>query len=474
MLFAFFVTTIVTSCSKSGDPTGGGVTSVTITSFSFQQAGNSIPVASTGAIAGNNINVFLPPGTSATSLIASFTLSAPATVTVNGVLQQSNTTANDFSKPVTYTIAAPGSSPVSYTVNLITSIAAIDQGVAVFMSKYNVPGLSIAITLNEQLVYLNSYGKASLEDNQNTTIKSLFRISSLSKPITSAAIMRLLDQGRINLDQNVFGPNGILGTSYGSQPYGPGIANITVRELLHHTEGGWPDDSTDPFGQNLNLSPQNIVGWGLDNVPLQDTIPGRSFYYSHFGYVVLGRVIEKITGVPYEQAVQNLILQPSGIADMQIGHNTLAARLPNEVRYYNGTGVNPYVMNISQQDAANGWVASAADMAKFMVNVDGLSGKTILTKTAINAMTAGSDANSKYACGWEINSLNWWHDGRLPGTGTTMAITTQLGNFNYIILANTSNADPNFTADEQNIFWNNVPAVTAWPTYDLFSTGLVK
>ncbi len=79
------------------------------------------------------------------------------------------------------------------------------------MTKYNVPGLTIAITLDEHLVYLNAYGKASLEDNQVLTGQSLFRISSLSKQITSAAIMRLLDQGKINLDQNVFGTGGISG-----------------------------------------------------------------------------------------------------------------------------------------------------------------------------------------------------------------------------------------------------------------------
>jgi D-alanyl-D-alanine carboxypeptidase len=457
------------SCSISS--TGGGGNNAFITGFSFQQAGNSIPVSSTATISGSTINIFLPPGTNPNALIATFTLSDSGVVTVNGAKQQSGVTQNNFSGPVTYTVTGLKGSIESYTVNLTTGIGSIDQNVQAFMTKYNVPGLTIAITLDEHLVYLNAYGKASLDDNQVLTGQSLFRISSLSKQITSAAIMRLLDQGKINLDQNVFGAGGILGNSYGNMPYGPGITQITTRELLQHTEGGWPDNNTDPLGQGLNMTPQQIVSWGLNNVPLLDPVPGRSYYYSHFGYVILGRVIEQITGQSYSDAVKTLVLQPSGIADMQIAGNTLAQKLPNEVKYYSNTNIDPYTINVSLQDAANGWLSSAYDMAKFLVHVDGLSAQTILTPNAMRTMTTASSANQKYACGWEVNQFNLWHDGRFPGTGTTEAITTQYGNFNYVILCNTSNSDPNFSPDMENIFWNSQSSVAQWPGYDLFNSA---
>jgi D-alanyl-D-alanine carboxypeptidase len=472
ILLSFALSILFFSCSKTSS--GGGGNSTAITSFSFQQPGNSIPISSTGTINGNAINIFLPPGVNANALIATFAVSDSGQVLVNGTKQQSGVTPNNFTNPVTYSVTGLNGITQAYTVNLITGISPIDENVAAFMTKYNVPGLTIAITLDEKLVYLNSYGKASLEDNQLLTGQSLFRISSLSKQITSAAIMRLLDQGKINLDQNVFGTNGILGNSYGILPYGPGITQITTRELLHHTEGGWPDNNTDPLGQGLNLTPQQIVGWGLNNVPLLDPVPGNSYYYSHFGYVILGRVIEKVTGQSYADAVTSLILQPAGITDMQIAGNTLADRLPNEVKYYSNTNIDPYSLNISQQDAANGWVSSALDMAKFLVNVDGLSGKTILSPQAIQTMSTPSTANNSYACGWEVNQLNWWHDGRFPGTGTTEAITTQNGNFNYVILCNTSNSASSFSPDMENIFWNAQPAVAQWPGYDLFNSSLNK
>jgi D-alanyl-D-alanine carboxypeptidase len=457
------------SCSKSSSGGGGGNNS-SITAFSFQQTGNNIPVASTAAISGSAINIFLPPGTNVNALVATYSLSDSGQVTVNGTKQQSGVTENNFSSPVTYSVTGLNGITQSYTVTLITGIAPIDQNVTAFMTKYNVPGLTIAITVDERLVYLNAYGKASLDGTGTLNGQSLFRISSLSKQITSAAIMRLLDQGKINLDQNVFGNGGILGNTYGSVPYGPGITQITTRELLHHTEGGWPDNDTDPLGQGLNMTPQQIVGWGLNNVPLLDTIPGRSYYYSHFGYVILGRVIEKITGQGYADAVKSLVLQPAGITDMQIGGNTLAQRLPNEVQYYSNTTADPYSINIAQEDAANGWVSSAWDMAKFLINIDGLSDKTILTPAAIQTMSTPSTANTAYACGWEVNQLNWWHDGHFPGTGATQAVTTQFGNINYVILCNTSSSESSFTGDMENIFWNAQPSIPTWPGYDLFNS----
>jgi D-alanyl-D-alanine carboxypeptidase len=471
-MFLFMVLALG-ACSKSSTPGGGGGSNA-ITSFSFQTTGNKIPVTSQAAIQGSNISLFLPPGTNTGSLIATFAVSGNATVTVNGTTQTSGTTPNNFASPVNYTVTTPGGQPQNFSVSVTTGISAIDQGMTAFMSQYNIPGMAIAITLNDQLVYVNSYGLASTENNQPVTNQSLFRISSLSKQITSAAIMRLLDAGKLSLSQTVFGNGSILGNTYGTQPYGPGVTNITVGELLHHTEGGWTDDGTDAFGQNFSYTIPQLVSWQLNNVPLLDTIPGQSYHYSQFGYTVLGRVIEKITGLSYTQAVQQLVLQPSGISDMQIAGNTLADRLPNEVEYYGQNNENPYYIPLARMDAANGWIASATDLARFLVHFDGQSNLTLISTNAFNTMVTGSYANPKYGCGWELNQYNIFHHGNWPGTGSSQAITTQYGNFNYVILANTGSIDPNFSGNMDNIFWNAVNNIQTWPGYDLFQSNTVS
>ena len=297
----------------------------------------------------------------------------------------SGVTPGNFSGPVSYDVVAASGVMQTYTVTLTTDMSAIDQSVSAFMKQYSVPGLSLAITLNDKLVYVKAYGQSDVEANQAATTNNLYRISSLSKQITSAVIMKLMDQGKINMSDKVFGPGAILGTEYGTLPYGSGITGITVSDLLHHTEGGWPDDNTDPLGQNPSMTVQQIVTWGLDNVPLI-TAPGTptSYYYSHFGYCILGRVIEKITGMTYTQAAQSLILQPSGITDMQIAGNTLADRVPNEVKYYDAQN-RAYGFNLNRTDASEGWIASATDLARFLgSDVDGLSSQTLLFSKCFN------------------------------------------------------------------------------------------
>lgn len=252
-----------------------------------------------------------------------------------------------------------------------TDLATVDDVMTAFMEKYSVPGLSLAITKDERLVYLKAYGRA---DGGPPSTKDRFRIASVSKPITSVTIMRLVEQGRLSLDQRVFGADAILGTTYGTQPYGAGITSITVDHLLHHTGGGWPNSGGDPMFANPTMSIDQLISWTVDNRPLAST-PGSAFAYSNFGFAVLGRVIERVAGKPYANAVKTLVLDPAGITDMAIAGNTLADRQADEVMYFGQNGQNPYGMNLSRTDAAGGWIASAASLAKLLVRVDGFGGK---------------------------------------------------------------------------------------------------
>jgi len=461
-------TVLFPGCGSSSAPANasGQPSDKAITTFTFSAAVNPIPVDGTGTITGTSITVFLPPGTDRTTLKATFAVSRGADVTVGSQSQISGVTANDFTNPVSYVVRAGDGSTVSYTVAVTTDIAGIDQVVAAFMTKYNVPGLSLAITRNEALVYAKAYGKA--DDTRAASTSDLFRIASLSKQITSVAIMRLVDEGRLSLGQKVFGTGAILGTTYGTLPYGPGITDITVDELLHHTGGGWPNDATDPMFTNPAMSISQLISWTLDNRPLATT-PGTTYAYSNFGYAVLGRVIERITGMSYADAVNALVLRPIGVTDMAIAGNTLVDRRAKEVKYYGQNGEDPYGMNVARMDAHGGWLATATDLARFLVRVDSVPGKSdILSASAIHLMTTGSSANPGYAAGWLVNGPNWWHQGSLPGTATEEARTTSEGDYNFVILTNTRSASTTFTTDLDNIFWTALHATSAWPAYDLF------
>lgn len=470
LMIGFVCCITITACSKSSSKPTAKSSAKELLTFSFQKSNNSnISADVAGTISGAQVSANLTPGTTVTALKASFTVSDKATVTVGGNKQVSGSTANDFTNPVTYTVTAEDGSTQNYTVTVngsLVTLTAVDDQVNSFMTAYNIPALSIAITKGEKLVYAKAYGMADKEDNQKATTTDLYRIASLSKQFTSVAIMVLLDKGKINLQSTVFGSKGILGTTYGTQPYGPHITDITVDELLHHTAGGWGNEVNDPMFLNLTMTADQLITWTLDNIPLQN-VPGTNYDYSNFGYCILGRVIEKITGKTYQQAVQDLVLTPCGITDMTIGGNTLAQRLPNEVKYYGQSGEDPYAYNVTRMDSHGGWIASATDLARFLVYVDGFKVRPdIISESARTTMITGSTANPSYACGWSVNGDNYFHQGSLPGTATEQARTGQ--GYNFVILTNTRSLNSNFTTGLDQLFWNALANNPPWPTYDLF------
>jgi D-alanyl-D-alanine carboxypeptidase len=343
------------------------------------------------------------------------------------------------------------------------SISQVDDTVILFMKKYHVPGLSLAIAKGDKLIYVKGFGFADTSNREKVTPESLFRIASISKPFTSVAIMKLMQEGKLSMDSKVFGDSGILGNQYGTIPYGPNITNITIDELLHHTGGGWTNDYNDPMFSNPYYTPSQLITWTLNNQPLTNT-PGSVYAYSNFGYFILGRVIEKLTGQTYADYVNKNILRPIGIHDMQIGGNTKDSGKPREVVYY-GQGEDAYSFNVSRMDSHGGWIASATDLIKFIVKVDGFNQKAgILDGSTTKMMLTGSRANPKYACGWGYydSQSSWGHGGSLPGTSTVLEHNK--AGFSWAILINTRLMGGDFNSGFGKLIDNTIiDSSIKWP-----------
>src|SRR5690606_19569329 len=114
-----------------------------------------------------------------------------------------------------------------------------------------------------------------------------------------------------------------LKTRYGNKPYDSRLTEITVHHLLRHLSGGWGNDKTDPMFTDPRRNFEELISYTLDSAALKNS-PGDAYAYSNFGYCVLGRVIETVTGQPYEKYVMANILKPAGASMMRIGGNTLA------------------------------------------------------------------------------------------------------------------------------------------------------
>jgi CubicO group peptidase (beta-lactamase class C family) len=347
-----------------------------------------------------------------------------------------------------------------------SSVSIIDSKINAYMSSNAVPGLSLAITKDDRLVFAKGYGLADTSAHTPVNPMHRFRIASVSKPFTSAAIMKLLEQGKFpktGLDSTVFGPNGILGTQFGTKkPYSDRVSSITVRQLAQHISG-WSNDGGDPMFNNSFNTPQDAINWMLDNREPKNA-PGTAYEYLNFGYCVLGRVIEKLSGEKYDAYVKANVLAPCGITDMQIGGNTLAQRKPGEVVYYS-PGV-PYNLNLTRMDSHGGWIATPIDLARFIVRVDGSAAKPdILTAADITTLVTPSAVNS-YGMGWFGDNTYKGHNGAMDGT--IAFIVRRSDGFGFTVTCNNRPAGDGFCFNLKAVIDNLISSINNWPGIDLF------
>ena len=381
------------------------------------------------------------------------------------------------------------------------SLVNFDVAMNNLLKDYDIPGGQLAITYKGRLVYSRGFGLANSSTNTAVCPNNIFRIASLSKQITAITIMHLYEQGRIGLNDTVFGANGILSDSMYLVPVlDSRVYDITVKHLLSH-QGGWDRGfSGDPMANTYSIAlamavtpPANIktiIKYVLSKQML-DFAPGNSAAYSNLGFNILGEIIEKITNQNYETYVRDTILAPLGITDMRSGKSLLMNKFPKEVHYYDDP-VAPLVPSIfdsstmvpmpyggidmEAKKASGGWLASAQDLCKLMCAVDKFNTRPdMLSPATINTMiqpTTHYVSGNPYALGWFINTSTnvWYHSGFLPGTMTFQARRNT--EINYAILLNSSYSSGQGTAIN-NLVGSVIPTITSWPAIDIFDSTYI-
>lgn len=369
--------------------------------------------------------------------------------------------------------------PVNPPVGSQIDSAQVDSTINAFMTKWDLPGGTFTMALNGTVLYSKGYGYSDEGSETPVTQNSLFRIASCTKPFTAVGVMQLIQNNQLDLDDIVFGPTGILNQPQYQTIGDPRILNITIEDLLTHTNGWNPDSTGDPMfmsiqiADSMNVSPpamqEAIIEYTLEYIPLSSA-PGTYYAYSNFGYCVLGRVIEKITGLPYEQYMQQNVMTPSGISAMQLGLNLESKQFPNEVTYYGcpgemettsvyGTGATvpwPYAgFNIEAMDSHGQWIASSQDLMKFLLAV---RNNTLITQATYNIMTTvPSVPGDSYAKGWEVNSGTIFHQGSLPGT--ISEIVNANNGYSWTLIFNQRNLSDNIDTDLDNLGWSIQPFI---------------
>lgn len=301
-------------------------------------------------------------------------------------------------------------------------IIAVDNAIQNFMTTYNIPGGALAVTRNGKLVYSKGYGVADKTTNEAVTPEHRFRLASLSKTFTGVAILKLVQDGRLGLDDKVFGAGGALGSDFGTGPYNANLSAITVRQLLQNTSGSWGANSGgDVIGSNQSYTNKQFADWVINTRP-NPNVPGTTYDYSNVGFFLAGRVIEKASGKSYTNYIRENLMAPLGITQTDIAGRNAADRKAKEVAYYGqGALVNAaYTVNFPRRDADGGLISNAPDLLKFITAFDGFNTRPdILNSTSITALTT-TPTFSTYACGlarWDAKGI-WFNYGALPGTRT--------------------------------------------------------
>lgn len=300
-------------------------------------------------------------------------------------------------------------------------IAAVDNAVKSFMTTYNVPGASLAVSKNGKLVYVKGYGVTDKSTNEPVTPASRFRLASVSKTFTGAAIMKLMQEGKLSLDDKVFGSGNVLGNDYGTPPYNTNLSNITIRHLLNNTSGSWGGATGgDVIDYYPTYTTKQFYDWVI-NTRSNPKTPGTFYDYSNVGFNLLGRIIEKVSGKIYINYIKEM-LAPTGGNQTDIAGKTEAERKTNEVKYYGQGNDLQYVYTIAfpRRDSDGGLITTASDLLRLITAVDGFTTRPdILSAASVTAFTT-HPSFSNYACGIDIWGAEhvWYNYGSLPGTRT--------------------------------------------------------
>jgi N-acyl-D-amino-acid deacylase len=340
----------------------------------------------------------------------------------------------------------------------VTPAEAFDREVEAFMTAREIPGGALAVVKEGRIVYTRGYGWANRENKVPVRPDSLFRIASLSKPITAVAVLKLAEEGRLDLNSRMLDRVTLKPVLEDGQVADERLNRITVRHLLQHT-GGWDRErSFDPMfrpreiarrvGVPAPAGPGAVIRYMLGQ-PL-DFDPGTRYAYSNFGYCLLGRIIEQITARPYDEYVREVVLARLGVQRMRIGATLTPT--DDEVRYSMRDGsvaesvfpnTPPEVpwpyggFHLEAMDAHGGWIACAADLARFAAALDDPAHSPLLRPETCRLMHEppaapvsrrpdGSLEDHYYGCGWMVRPVgrdgkaNFWHTGSLPGTATLL------------------------------------------------------
>ena len=291
------------------------------------------------------------------------------------------------------------------------------------MARLGIPGLSAAIVRERELRWSSGYGLADVENELPATPATVYRLASVSKPITAIAVLQLVERGRLDLDSPI-------------QRYVPSFPEkpwpITVRQLLAHQSGlrNWTDE------EFHNTRRYTSVADAL--TPFKDDAllfePGTKTQYTSLGFTLLGAALEGAGGAPFMEQLRTSVFQPAGME--QARDDDVFAIVPHRARGYqrrgDGSLANAPLTDTSNRVPGGGLVASAEDVARFAAAVQrGVLLKPETMQMALTPQKVRGGRTTGYGLGWVLGRRGTrrevYHVGGQPQVSTVVYMLPDAG-----------------------------------------------
>lgn len=296
----------------------------------------------------------------------------------------------------------------------------------------------VLVTRNDSILLAKGYGWRDYENHIQHDTNSIFRIASVTKPFTAVVILYLQEQGKLKLSDNV--------TKYFPE-YSNGN-NVTIKNLLNHTSGIFEYSNQENFFEEITYKPytQKDFWKYIKDEPLQFT-PGSEHQYSNSNYFILGYLIEKITGKPYEQNVREIIFNKAGMKNSGFDYKNLQSsyKTVGYDKFSDSLHIRSRIADSSAAYAAGGIYTTAGDLLRFHQAL--IANKIISEQSQQEAYTPYMQG---YGYGWYIRD---WSKGKLVGhkggiMGFSSMFSRDIGN-NICIVALSNDYSINDNPDKE-------------------------
>ena len=296
-------------------------------------------------------------------------------------------------------------------------IEKIEKAISAEMSRQNIPGLSVAIVTDRKLRWSNGYGLADLENYVPAKSATVYRLGSISKPITAIAVMQLAERGKLDLDAPI-------------QKYCPAFPQkqwpVTARQLLGHLAGVRHYKSEAEF---LSTRHYNSVVEGMEmfkDDPLLHE-PGTKYSYTTHGYSILGCAVEAASGMKFADYVIANIFKPAGMDTMRV--DDVFEIIPNRAQgyYKNQSGQlrNSTLADTSYKIPGGGFCSTVIDLARFAIAVQ--TAALVKQQTLEQMWTRQKTVDGKetaYGLGWGLSERGGLKE--VQHGGAQQRVTTNL------------------------------------------------